>query len=144
MGNGHGTIIVYSITDDQSFQETSKLFEELVSAKEVSEPYNIPIVLVGNKVDLESDRRMVTKEEGEEQAKKFGESCRFFETSAKLRINVDRIFEELVRLINKDLEQQSDEEDRQPASIESPPSSSRPDEKVSKKPTKTKKPCSLL
>ena len=42
---------------------------------------------MGNKVDLE-DERVITKNEGQEFAKKH--NCKFFETSAKMRINVGK------------------------------------------------------
>jgi GTPase SAR1 family protein len=51
-------------------------------------------MLVGNKVDLEEER-VVSKEEGEEMAKR----CKsgFIEASAKNNINVNEAFYELVR-----------------------------------------------
>lgn len=56
------------------------------------------MVLVGNKVDLEEERT-VAQEEGAELAKTF--SCSFIEASAKLRTNVDEIFQDIVRQINR-------------------------------------------
>jgi len=58
----------------------------------------IPIMLVGNKLDLE-DERQVTTEMGRNLAAKF--SCGFLEASAKTNTNVKEIFFELVRMINK-------------------------------------------
>ncbi len=134
MGKGHGYLIVYSITDPQSFEQTSVLFDELVRAKEAHEPYNIPIILVGNKSDLEDTERCVTIEEGQEQAKKFGENCKFMETSAKLRKNIDESFEELVRLINKG--DSVEETPFVPSATASKPRS----ESSAKSPTKAKSP----
>jgi GTPase SAR1 family protein len=49
---------------------------------------DIPLVLVGNKCDLE-DERVVGKHQGESLARSF--SCTFLETSAKLEINVNEV-----------------------------------------------------
>lgn len=51
-------------------------------------PLQVPLILVGSKADLESDRE-VSKEDGKALADKFG--CPFFETSAKTRVNVDEV-----------------------------------------------------
>merc|ERR1711941_12547 len=48
----------------------------------------IPMVLVGNKCDLE-DQRVVLKSEGEQLAEQY--KCPFFETSAKDHVNVDDV-----------------------------------------------------
>ena len=53
---------------------------------------------LGNKCDLEGERE-VTKQEGETLARNFG--CKFIETSAKSRINVDKAFYDIVREIRR-------------------------------------------
>ncbi|XVE95608.1 hypothetical protein REPUB_Repub02eG0113200 [Reevesia pubescens] len=50
-------------------------------------------MLVGNKVDKESER-VVNKKEGIDFAREYG--CLFIECSAKTRVNVEQCFEELV------------------------------------------------
>jgi len=104
MAQGNGFLMVYSITDFQSFEDCNKIHEALIRMKTPEDPSEemppLPLILAGNKSDLEEERS-VTTEEGKELAAKFGEYCKFFETSAKERINVDEVFEELVRLINK-------------------------------------------
>ncbi|XP_010149351.1 PREDICTED: GTP-binding protein Rit2, partial [Eurypyga helias] len=54
MRGGEGFIICYSITDRQSFQEAAE-FKELIY--HVRHTYDIPLVLVGNKIDLEEFRQ---------------------------------------------------------------------------------------
>ena len=56
------------------------------------------MILVGNKCDLE-DERVVGKDQGATAAKKF--QCVFLESSAKAKINVNEIFYDLVRQINR-------------------------------------------
>ncbi|XP_010167257.2 GTP-binding protein Rit2 [Antrostomus carolinensis] len=55
MRGGEGFIICYSITDRQSFQEAAE-FKELIYR--VRHTYDIPLVLVGNKIDLEEFRQV--------------------------------------------------------------------------------------
>ena len=59
----------------------------------------VPMVVVGNKSDLEEERQ-VTTAEGQDLSKSFG--CPFFETSAKTRVNVEESFYQLVREIRKE------------------------------------------
>jgi len=92
---GQGFLCVYSIISRKSFNELPALREKILRIKDSSK---VPLVLVGNKCDL-TDEREVSKEEGEELAKKFG--CPFFESSAKNHINVDESFRELVREVRK-------------------------------------------
>lgn len=55
MRGGEGFIVCYSVTDRQSFQEAAK-FKELIF--QVRHTYEIPLVLVGNKIDLEQFRQV--------------------------------------------------------------------------------------
>ncbi|XP_072166608.1 GTP-binding protein Rit1-like [Diadema setosum] len=95
MRRGEGFIICYSITDRRSFQEAAE-FKKLI--ERVRNTEDIPIVLVGNKYDLEQ-MRVVSSEEGHALAREF--NCPFFETSAALRHFVDDVFHTLVREIRK-------------------------------------------
>lgn len=87
-----GCFIVYDITNESSFQNVEKWFEE---TKRTAEK-NLSVVLVGNKSDLEGERK-VTKEMGEEKAKNL--ECPFFETSALSNINIDSIFQAMAENI---------------------------------------------
>ena len=88
----HGCFIVYDITNERSFDNVDKWFEQ--AQKEPSK--QVTIILVGNKCDLEEDRQ-VTREQGEEKAKSF--NCHFFETSALSKLRIDDIFIEIVNNI---------------------------------------------
>ncbi|XP_020280271.1 GTP-binding protein Rit1-like isoform X2 [Pseudomyrmex gracilis] len=90
---GEGFIICYSVTDRHSFQETLE-YKKLISRVRANE--DTPLVLVGNKSDLQLQRR-VTTEEGKAVAEELG--CPFYETSAALRQFVDDAFFSLVRQI---------------------------------------------
>ena len=88
----HGCFIVYDITSESSFENVDKWFEQ--AQKEASK--DVSIILVGNKCDLENERK-ISKEKGEEKAKNL--NCPFFETSALSKIKIDDIFNEMVNNI---------------------------------------------
>ena len=88
----HGCFIVYDITNESSFENVDKWYQQ--AQKEASK--DVSIILVGNKCDLEEQRK-VSKEKGEEKAKQF--NIPFFETSALSKIKIDDIFNEMVNNI---------------------------------------------
>merc|ERR1712228_144425 len=96
MKNGQGFVLVYSITAQSTFNDLTDLREQILRVKDTDD---IPMVLVGNKCDLE-DERVVGKDQGISLARQFG-NCAFMETSAKAKIGVNDVFFDLVRQINK-------------------------------------------
>ncbi|XP_045164514.1 ras-related protein Rap-1b isoform X2 [Mercenaria mercenaria] len=98
MKNGQGFLLVYSITAQSTFNDLQDLREQILRVKDTDE---VPMILVGNKCDLE-DERVVGKDQGANLARSFNsDMCGFLETSAKAKINVNEIFFDLVRMINK-------------------------------------------
>ncbi|BFZ10722.1 unnamed protein product [Candidula unifasciata] len=95
MKNGQGFLLVYSITAQSTFNDLQDLREQILRVKDTDD---VPMLLVGNKCDLE-DERVVGKDQGQNLARQF--QCAFLETSAKMKINVLEIFYDLVRQINK-------------------------------------------
>jgi len=96
MRTGQGFIMVYAITSRSSFDEIASFREQILRVKDKDK---VPMVLVGNKCDLETERQ-VTTGEGSDLAKSFG--CPFFESSAKTRVNVEESFYQLVREIKRE------------------------------------------
>eukprot|EP01083_Nonionella_stella_P079323 217572_1 len=88
-------IIVYSITNRDSFEEAISLRDRIRMTIEDERP----IVLVGNHCDLEEER-VVSTEEGRNLVTEWGNEQvhAFFEASVKLNINIVNVFEESVRL----------------------------------------------
>uniref|UniRef100_K3WRR9 Uncharacterized protein n=1 Tax=Globisporangium ultimum (strain ATCC 200006 / CBS 805.95 / DAOM BR144) TaxID=431595 RepID=K3WRR9_GLOUD len=95
MREGKGFLLVYSVTSRSTFDDIAAFKDKILRAKDVD---SVPIVLVGNKCDLESQRQ-VSKSEGEQLARRWG--CAFMETSAKERINNEDCFYQVVREIRK-------------------------------------------
>eukprot|EP01091_Cochliopodium_minus_P008717 TRINITY_DN201_c0_g1_i2.p1 TRINITY_DN201_c0_g1~~TRINITY_DN201_c0_g1_i2.p1 ORF type:complete len:199 (-),score=60.02 TRINITY_DN201_c0_g1_i2:66-626(-) len=92
-----GFILLYSITSRASFEKLTELLE---SIKRVKYDLNqIPVVLVGNKCDLD-DKREVSHEEAKSFAKY--ENIDLYEASSKKRINIDESVFHLVRKIQQD------------------------------------------
>ena len=94
--SGDGYIIVFSITSVTSFLEVNAIKEQLNIVLDADNNTLIPIILVGNKCDLEEYRQVQSSD-----AQRLAEEWRvkYFETSAKNKTNINRIFEELVYLI---------------------------------------------
>ena len=91
--NGEGFLCVFSITEEDSFQECQEFRDQIIRTKGKEK---VPFILVGNKCDLE-DNRKVSTEKAQSQAEKW--DVPYIETSAKTRDNVDKIFFDLLREI---------------------------------------------
>jgi len=81
----HGIIVVYDITDAESFNNVKQWLHEI--DRYASE--NVNKLLVGNKSDL-TTKRAVTYDQGKEFADSLG--IEFIETSAKNATNVEKAF----------------------------------------------------
>ncbi|KAJ2851003.1 GTP-binding protein of the rab/ypt [Coemansia brasiliensis] len=90
--NAEGAVVVYDITQEESFNKAKAWIGELQRQNET----RTMIALVGNKTDL-ADKRTVSYEEGARYA---GEvNALFFETSAQSGQNVSELFEQLAKKI---------------------------------------------
>lgn len=78
--------------DAKSFQNTRKWIDDVRAER----GNDVIIVLVGNKTDL-NDKREVTTQQGEEEAKK--NNLMFVETSAKLGHNVKTLFKRIAQAL---------------------------------------------
>ncbi|XP_013393843.1 ras-related protein Rap-2c [Lingula anatina] len=92
--NGQGFAIVYSITSLQTFQDIKTMKDQIMRVKGTDK---VPMLLVGNKKDLEHQREVATSE-GMALAQLWG--CPYCESSAKNTQNVNEVFVEIVREMN--------------------------------------------
>lgn len=81
-----GVLLVYDITDYQSFLDVEVWVRELSDYMDI---HTLPLVLLGNKSDRTEERR-VTLEQGQQLASKY--TWNFLETSAKTAANVETAF----------------------------------------------------
>ena len=88
-----GILLVYAVNSEESFNDISKWINKI---REFQHNKDFPIVLIGNKIDLENER-VINKEQGEEEAKKH--EFAFYETSAKTGENVKEAFQNLIDLV---------------------------------------------
>jgi len=100
--NKHGFLLVYSIVDDISFQNL-KAFRDLMEEEYLhneTDPAGAlpPVVLIGNKLDME-DQRKVPTSHGQALADQWG--AKFFETSAKMNDNIEKSFSTLIRMMRQ-------------------------------------------
>ncbi|KAF6167185.1 hypothetical protein GIB67_029823 [Kingdonia uniflora] len=86
-----GVIMVYDVTRRDTFTNLSDIWAKEIDLYSTNQ--DCIKMLVGNKVDKESERA-VTKKEGIDFAREYG--CLFLECSAKTQTNVEKCFEELV------------------------------------------------
>lgn len=95
MKSGLGFVLVYSITDSESFLQLKTIYAHLRRTK--GEGAVLPCIVVGNKTDL-ANQRAVSLEEGQMFANQV--KCPFVEVSAINRGQVEDLFATLVRSIH--------------------------------------------
>ena len=93
--SANGVLLIYDISNLQTYENVKNWISQI---REEANP-NVIIYLVGNKIDLPKEKRVVNIEDGEKIAEEF--EIKFKEASAKSGINVNEIFEELVEQIDE-------------------------------------------
>jgi len=95
--SGQGFLIVFSVQSRGSFESIDRFREQILRVKDEANYY--PMVVCGNKCDLPLNMREITKEQAENHLRNLG--IKYFETSAKEKINVIESFTEVIREIRK-------------------------------------------
>ena len=90
INNGDAFFLVFAINDEESFSILEKKREKIIKMK----GKNIPVVLIGNKNDLNNEREIQFKD-AKNLAKKWG--IDYIETSAKNNFNCREALELIVR-----------------------------------------------
>ncbi|XP_008324972.1 ras-related protein Rab-41 isoform X4 [Cynoglossus semilaevis] len=108
-------VVVYDITNLNSFQQTSKWIDDVRTER----GSDVIIMLVGNKTDL-ADKRQITTEGGEQRAKEL--NVMFIETSAKTGYNVKQLFRRVAAALpGMDSTQEKSKEDMIDIKLEKQP-----------------------
>ncbi|KAK3729803.1 hypothetical protein QZH41_013333 [Actinostola sp. cb2023] len=115
-----GIMLVYDITQEKTFENISKWLrniEELYKYSFCLVSYydscpqhaneDVEKMILGNKCDMD-DRRIVSKERGDQIAREHG--IRFLETSAKANVNIEQAFHALAEdILRKQLSKDTEE-----------------------------------
>ena len=99
-----GFILVFAIDDEESFNAIKTKIKRIENHKK----NDLPIILVGNKCDLENKRK-ISQQQGEDFAKSF--NAKYYETSALTdeNGNVKTVFVECAKMIlNTNGEEEND------------------------------------
>jgi len=84
-------MIVFDLTSRSSFEEVRHLRDHACRVKDRDD---VPIIMIGNKLDLNS-QRVITRLEADQLARSMG--VPYIETSAKTRVNIEEAFFTLIR-----------------------------------------------
>lgn len=106
--SGEGFLCVFSLVDRESFVAVSEIRDNVLRVK-VDD--RTPLVLVGNKSDLQESRE-VSQAEAESTASSWG--VPYVETSAKTKLNVDKIYYDLMTMIQQRKENMAGQTPGQP------------------------------
>lgn len=98
--NAEGFILLYSVANQESFLEIPQMIEWIERIKDVDVVNTVPMILVGNRPELRSNR-VVTEIEGKNMAQCWG--IPFIETSTvpNHNVNIEAPFYELARQLIK-------------------------------------------
>mmetsp|Transcript_8403 Transcript_8403/g.11596 ORF Transcript_8403/g.11596 Transcript_8403/m.11596 type:complete len:272 (-) Transcript_8403:1135-1950(-) len=97
VGPADGLVLVYGCDKRSSFEQLEQDWVKLAAEVKGIDASLIPKILVCNKIDIPIADRTVTRAEGLALAQKL--NCPYIETSGKKRLNIEELFEDIVREI---------------------------------------------
>jgi len=99
-------VLVYDVNSPKSFETLDSWRDEFLIQASPRDPDNFPFVVLGNKVDMGEERRMISQKRAHAYCQQRGQMP-YFETSAKDNVNVEQAFEVIAR--NALLQEESEE-----------------------------------
>jgi small GTP-binding protein len=85
-------VLVYDVNNSKSFDTLDSWRDEFLIQASPMDPESFPFVVLGNKVDVEESKRMISSKRAMAFCQAKG-GIPYFETSAKEAVNVEQAFE---------------------------------------------------
>lgn len=85
-------VLVYDVNNSKSFDTLDSWRDEFLIQASPMDPESFPFVVLGNKVDVEDSKRMISSKRAQAFCQAKG-GIPYFETSAKEAVNVEQAFE---------------------------------------------------
>ncbi|UOH83746.1 hypothetical protein LQV05_006483 [Cryptococcus neoformans] len=89
-------VLVYDVNSNKSFEALDGWRDEFLVQASPHDPENFPFVVLGNKIDMEESKRMVSQKRAMTWCQAKG-NIPYFETSAKEAINVEQAFQTIAK-----------------------------------------------
>ncbi|KAK2870591.1 Ypt/Rab-type GTPase Rab7 [Arthroderma sp. PD_2] len=91
-------VLVYDVNNSKSFETLDSWRDEFLIQANLRDPDSFPFVVLGNKIDVEESKRMISSKRASTYCQSKG-NIPYFETSAKEAINVEQAFEVLENIV---------------------------------------------
>jgi len=89
-------VLVYDVNNPKSFENLDSWRDEFLIQASPRDPESFPFVVLGNKIDVEESKRMISSKRATTYCQSKG-NIPYFETSAKEALNVDQAFEVIAK-----------------------------------------------
>ena len=89
-------VLVYDVNSPKSFETLDSWRDEFLIQASPRDPESFPFVVLGNKIDMGEERRMISNKRAIAYCQNRG-NIPYFETSAKESVNVEQAFEVIAR-----------------------------------------------
>lgn len=89
-------VLTYDVNNSKSFESLDSWRDEFLIQASPHDPESFPFVVLGNKIDVEESKRVVSQKRAMQWCQSKG-NIPYFETSAKEAINVDQAFQTIAK-----------------------------------------------
>ncbi|KAK2737560.1 hypothetical protein FQN57_007495 [Myotisia sp. PD_48] len=89
-------VLVYDVNNSKSFETLDSWRDEFLMQANPRDPESFPFVVLGNKIDVDESKRMISSKRATTYCQSKG-NIPYFETSAKEAVNVEQAFEVIAK-----------------------------------------------